>query len=170
MFLDTNVSSNLGQTIRSSDRQQQQLQQQQKRTCWIVVFAIPANHGIKLKESEKRDKYLDLAREVKKQWNMKVTVIPIIIGALGTIIKELVQGLEDMEKRGRVEIIQTTALLRSRRNTEKSPGNLRRLAVTQTPEKNQQLTLMWKTLKDFYDVNKWIHTFEECKKKKRPKS
>ena len=33
-------------------------------------------------------------------------------------------------------------------NTEKSPGELRRLAVTQTPVKNNQLILMWKTLKE----------------------
>ena len=32
-------------------------------------------------------------------------------------------------------------------NTEKSPGELRRLAVYQTPVKNHQLTLVWKTLK-----------------------
>ena len=39
----------------------------------------------------------------------------IVIGALGTITKELVQGLEDLEIRGRVKTIQTTALLRSAR-------------------------------------------------------
>ena len=32
-------------------------------------------------------------------------------------------------------------------NTEKSPGDLGRLAVTQTPTENPQLTLTWKTLK-----------------------
>ena len=37
-----------------------------KRTCKIVDFAVPADHRIKLKECEKRDKYLDLARELKK--------------------------------------------------------------------------------------------------------
>ena len=52
-----------------------------------------------MKESEKNDKYLDLARELKKQWNMKVTVIPIVIGALGTVTKGLVQGLEYLEIR-----------------------------------------------------------------------
>ena len=46
---------------------------------------------------------------------MKVTVIPIVIGALGTITKILVQGLEDLEIRGRVETTQSTALLRSTR-------------------------------------------------------
>ena len=36
-----------------------------KRIFKIVYFAIPADHKIKLKESEKNDKYLDLARELK---------------------------------------------------------------------------------------------------------
>ena len=47
--------------------------------------AVPANHRVKLKESEKRDNYLDLAREWKKRWKMKVTVMPIVIGSLGTV-------------------------------------------------------------------------------------
>ena len=47
----------------------------------IVDFTVPTDHRIKLKESEKKDKYLDLARELKKLWNMKVTIIPIAIGA-----------------------------------------------------------------------------------------
>ena len=37
-----------------------------KRTFKIVDYAIPADHRIKLKECEKKDKYLDLARELKK--------------------------------------------------------------------------------------------------------
>ena len=38
-----------------------------------------------------------------------------VIGALDTVTKRLVKGLEDLEIRGRVETIQTTALLRSAR-------------------------------------------------------
>ena len=37
-----------------------------KRICKIVDFAVPADHRINLKESEKKDKYPDLARELKK--------------------------------------------------------------------------------------------------------
>ena len=37
----------------------------QKRTCKTVDFAVPPDHRVKLKESEKEDKYLDLARELK---------------------------------------------------------------------------------------------------------
>ena len=60
------------------------------RTCRTVDFAFPMDHRVKLKESKKSDKYLDLARELKKLWNMKVTVIPIVIGTLSTITKRLV--------------------------------------------------------------------------------
>ena len=44
---------------------------------------------------------------------MKVTMAPIVIGALGTVTKWLLKGLEDLEVGGRVETIQTTALLRT---------------------------------------------------------
>ena len=82
-----------------------------KRICKIVGFAVLAEHRINLKEGEKKDKYLDLARELKKLWNMKVTIVPIVIGALGTVTKGLLKGLEDLEFGGRVETIQTRALL-----------------------------------------------------------
>ena len=44
---------------------------------------------------------------------MKVTMIPIVIGALGTVTKGLLQGMGDLEIRGGVETIQSTALNRS---------------------------------------------------------
>ena len=80
----------------------------------MVDFAVPVDHN-KIEKSQKKDKYLLLARELKKLWNMKVTVIPIGFGALGTVTKCLVRGLEDLEITERVETIQTTALLWSAR-------------------------------------------------------
>ena len=62
------------------------INKKKKRTCKIVDFAVPADHRIKLKECEKRDKYLDLARKLKL-WNTLVTIIPIVIGAFGTVTK-----------------------------------------------------------------------------------
>ena len=41
---------------------------------------------------------------------MKVRIILIIIGALGTV-KRLTQGPEDLEIKGRVETVQTNTLL-----------------------------------------------------------
>ena len=52
---------------------------------------------------------------MKKLWNMKVTIVPVVIGVLGTVTKGLLTGLEDLEVGGRVETIQTTALLRTAR-------------------------------------------------------
>ena len=86
-----------------------------KRTCKIVDPAVPADHRIKVKECEKKNKYLDLARDLKKLRNMQVTVIPIVIGAYGTVTKGLLKGLEGLKVSGRVETIQTTALLRTAR-------------------------------------------------------
>ena len=49
-------------------------------------FAIPADLRENILKKQK-DKYLDLARELKKLWNMKVTVIPIVVIALGIVPK-----------------------------------------------------------------------------------
>ena len=64
-------------------------------------FAVPAAHRVKVKENEKRDKYLDLARERSRPLNMRVAVISIIIGTLGTVHKSLERELEESEIGGR---------------------------------------------------------------------
>ena len=61
------------------------IKKKKKENLQIVDFAISADHRIKLKECEKKDKYLDLARELRKLWDVKVTIIPIVIGAFGTV-------------------------------------------------------------------------------------
>ena len=101
----------------------------------MVDFAEPVDHRINLKESEKKD----YARESKKKklWNLKVTIVPIVIGALGTVTKGLLKGLEDLEFGGRVETIQTTALLRTAwilRRVQETWGDL------------LSLKLQWKTI------------------------
>ena len=52
----------------------------------------PVDHRVKLKQREKKYKYLDLARDLQKLWNMKVTVIRVVIGALCKLTKGLIQG------------------------------------------------------------------------------
>ena len=78
-------------------------------------FVVTEDHRVKLKESEKKNNYLDVARKLKKQWNIKVTIIQIVIGDLGTVPKGLIQAQEDSEITERVETIQTTELLTSAR-------------------------------------------------------
>ena len=64
-FGDTSKSSNFGPKTRARDSQQK------KRTYRIVGVAVHVNHKVKLKEIKIRKKYHDLAREMKKLWNMK---------------------------------------------------------------------------------------------------
>ena len=61
---------------------------------------------------------------------MRVT---IVIGALGTIPKGLIRGLEELE---------IGKQAKTKQNTEKSSGHSRRLDITQTSEKNHPLMLM----------------------------
>ena len=78
-----------------------------------------------------------------------MTKIPTVIGALGIIPKDFEERLEELEIRRRIEDTHITALLSLlllKRiiilNTGKSPGDLRRLAVTQPPVKDNSLTLV----------------------------
>ena len=60
---------------------------------------------VKMKEREKIDEHLELARELKKPGNMKVTVLAILADALGMAPKRL----EEFEIRGKIQAIQITA-------------------------------------------------------------
>ena len=77
-----------------------------------------------------------------KLWNMKATIIQIVIGALGIVTKGLVQGLEDLEITSGDHPKYSIAVIGQ--NTEKSPVDVRRL--TQTSVRNYQLTLVRKTV------------------------
>ena len=61
---DANRSPNYGQTKRPSVDQQKK--KKKKKPCRIENFAVTFDHRVEPKQSKKRDKYLDLARELKK--------------------------------------------------------------------------------------------------------
>ena len=67
-----------------------------------------------------------------------MTVIPLVVGALGTVIKGLAQGLKDLKIGGVENVVEIG------QNTKKSPGDLKRLVVTQPPLENHQIMLVWK--------------------------
>ena len=85
--------------------------------------------------------------ELKKQqqWNAKMMVVPIAIGAPGAIPKGLIKGVEDFEIKGQVETNWNYSIIKSGQNTAKIHENLMRIVVIQTPGINHELTLMWKT-------------------------
>ena len=61
------------------------LVRKKKKECVIIDTAVPGDIRTQMKEDEKIEKYEKLRREILKLWGVQTTVIPIIIGALGTI-------------------------------------------------------------------------------------
>ena len=59
----------------------------EKRTCILIDVAISADSNVIKKEAEKILKYKDVTVEIQRMWNVKTTVITVIIGATGTISK-----------------------------------------------------------------------------------
>ena len=77
-----------------------------KRTYHPVDFAVPADHRVKMKVIKRLNKYLDLARELKKLWNMKVTMISIVIGVLRDLRRFAVS--ETLVKKHQLELMWKT--------------------------------------------------------------
>ena len=77
-----------------------------------VDFAVSADHGRKIKENKKTKKYLDLAREQRMLWDMSVTALSILIGALWMVPKVIEKGVGRVENRTTNRDIQTITLLR----------------------------------------------------------
>ena len=70
-----------------------------------------------------------------------MTIVPIMIGAFGTVTKGLLKGLEDLAVGGRVETIQTTALLRTARIPRRFLNVTFRPLVKQTTTRNLYITI-----------------------------
>ena len=77
----------------------------------IIDIAVPGDLRVKDKEMEKILKYQNLALEISRMWNVKASVVPIIVGALGAKNKILdwlaLLGVDEK----RYDIIQQVALL-----------------------------------------------------------
>ena len=122
--------------------------QQKKKTCRIVDFTVPADHRIKLNESEENNGTWKKLKESGKKtmvhesdsntncyWCARYSHQRIIKRTGGLRNK---RTSRDHPNYSIVEISQ---------NNMKSPGDSRRVAVTQTPVENHPLMLVWKTLK-----------------------
>ena len=59
----------------------------------------------------KVEKYHDLAFEVKKIYHVETAILPVVIGALGTVPKRLIRSTELLDIGGIIASTQMTALL-----------------------------------------------------------
>ena len=61
----------------------------EKKQVWIIDVAIPGDGRIEEKELEKISKYQDLKIEIERLWEKQATVVPVVIGSLGAIPRDL---------------------------------------------------------------------------------
>jgi hypothetical protein len=61
----------------------------EKVTCMLIDVAISGDRNVIKKEAEKILTYKDLTIEIQRMLNVKTRVIPVIIGATGTISKSV---------------------------------------------------------------------------------
>ena len=108
---------------------------------WLCIAGRP----LRVNQRKWKDKQiLRPCQRTKKLWNIKMTVILLVIGALGRIPKSLVSWLKVGNGRTSREH-SNSSIVEVGQNTEKSPWDVRRLVVTRTPVKDHHLTFVWKT-------------------------
>jgi len=83
----------------------------EKRICMLIDVAISGDRNVIKKEAEKILKYKDLTIEIQRMWNVKTKVIPVIIGATGTISKSFRKYVSNIPGNHEVKELQKTAIL-----------------------------------------------------------
>ena len=83
----------------------------EKGTCMFIDVAISGDRDVIKKEAEKILKYKDLTIEIQRMWNVKTKVIPVIIGATGTISKSFRKYVSNIIGKHEVKELQKTAIL-----------------------------------------------------------
>jgi hypothetical protein len=82
-----------------------------KKTALIIDIAVPRDENIKEKEQEKIDKYYALSVELERLWEVKTKVIPVVVGALGTVTDRLSAWLGEIPGKINEVDLQKSALL-----------------------------------------------------------
>ena len=83
----------------------------EKGTCMLIDVAISGDRNVIKKETKKILKYKDLTIEIQCMWNVKTKVIPVIIGAPGTISKSFRKYVSNIPGKHEVKELQKTAIL-----------------------------------------------------------
>ena len=84
-------------------------------TCKLIDRTVRSDRNIALKEVEKKSKYKDLELEIQRMCHMKTIVIPVVVDALGTVNKGMVENIEKASKIANVKEIQKICMLGSAR-------------------------------------------------------
>ena len=82
-----------------------------ERSCKIIDFAVPGDSRIEEKDKDKIGKYQDLGRELQKVWDVKVKIIPLVVGSLGAIPNQFSNRLKQIGIAAGAAQVQKTVLL-----------------------------------------------------------
>ena len=77
----------------------------------LIDVAISEDRNVIKEEAEKTLKYKDLTTEIQRMWNAKTKVIPVIIGATGTISKTFRKYVSNIPGNLEVKELQKAAIL-----------------------------------------------------------
>ena len=77
----------------------------------LIDVAISGDRNVIKTEADKILKYKDLTIEIRRMWNVKTKVIPVIIGATGTISKSFRKYVNNIPGIHEVKELQKTAIL-----------------------------------------------------------
>ena len=88
------------------------IKNKKKEKTWTLIdVAIPADRNVVQKEVERKLKYKSLCIEIQRLWNLKCTIIPVIIGAIGTVTRSLRKNLEAVPGKHSIDSLHKTAVL-----------------------------------------------------------
>ena len=107
-------------------------------------LAIPADHKLKIKENEKKRQILRSCERTKKHEGDSDTSCNWCTWNDPQRLSKRVGGVGNQRKS---QNHPNYSIVEVSQDTENSPGDLRRFAITQTPVKDHHLTLRWKTCK-----------------------
>ena len=79
--------------------------------CLIIDVACPVDNNLILKRNEKLNKYSELRLEIARMWDKESLIVPIIIGALGSIPNDLECNMKKSDISYNVETLQKSVLL-----------------------------------------------------------
>jgi len=81
------------------------------KTCILIDVSIPSDYNITQKEAEKRLKYKDLQIEIQRLWQMKTTIVPVVIGATGLISHTTCEAIKNLPGNHNLNILQKSVVL-----------------------------------------------------------
>jgi hypothetical protein len=110
IFTESNIQVQTDRTI-PNNKPDIVIRDNEKGTCMLIDVAIPGDRNVIQREAEKILKYKDLTIEIQRMWNVKARVIPVIIGATGTISKSFRKYVSTVPGNHELRELQKTAIL-----------------------------------------------------------